>query len=71
MPKCTYCGKQYGFPRGMTVVDGETGRVRYFCSSKCRKYNAIGRKKGKWAGGSGKRKRGKKKKIKKKKKQSK
>lgn len=48
MPKCTYCGKNYEFPRGLTLVD-LIGKIRYFCSSKCRKYFAMGRKKGKWA----------------------
>jgi large subunit ribosomal protein L24e len=48
MPKCTYCGKDYEFPRGLTLVD-LVGRIRYFCSSKCRKYALMNRKKGKWA----------------------
>lgn len=48
MPKCTYCGKDYEFPRGLTLVD-LVGKIRYFCSSKCRKYALMNRKKGKWA----------------------
>jgi ribosomal protein L24E len=48
MPKCSYCGQNYEFPRGLTLVD-LVGRIRYYCSSKCRKYAAMNRKKGKWA----------------------
>lgn len=48
MPECTYCGKRYEFPHGVTVVD-LVGKIRYFCSSKCRKYFNMGRAKGKWA----------------------
>ena len=48
MPKCTYCGEDYEFPRGLTLVNA-LGHIRYFCSSKCRKYSAMGRTKGKWA----------------------
>lgn len=48
MPKCTYCSRNYEFPRGLTVVD-LVGKIRYFCSSKCRKYFQMNRKKGKWA----------------------
>ena len=43
MPKCTFCKKQYEFPRGLTVVRGSDGMVRYFCSSKCRKNFIMGR----------------------------
>lgn len=43
MPKCTFCKKQYEFPRGITVVRGTDGLVRYFCSSKCRKNFEMGR----------------------------
>ena len=48
MPKCTYCGKEYEFPRGLTLVDS-VGKVKYFCSHKCRKYAEMVKKKGKWA----------------------
>jgi len=48
MPKCTYCGEDYEFPRGLTLVNA-LGHIRYFCSSKCRKYALMNRTKGKWA----------------------
>jgi len=48
MPKCNFCGKAYEFPRGLTLVL-KNGEVIHFCSSKCRKYWKMGRKKGKWA----------------------
>jgi len=48
MPKCSYCGSDYEFPRGLTLVD-TIGKVKYYCSSKCRKYALMNRKKGKWA----------------------
>lgn len=48
MPKCSYCGENYELPRGLTLVD-IVGRIRYFCSGKCRKYTMMNRKKGKWA----------------------
>ena len=48
MPKCTYCGQNYEFPRGITLVDS-IGKVKHYCSSKCRKYALMNRKKGKWA----------------------
>lgn len=49
MPACTFCKKNYEFPRGTTVVQKD-GSVRYFCSSKCRKNMEMGRtnKKVKW-----------------------
>lgn len=49
MPKCSYCGQNYEFPIGVTIVDSITGKTRYFCSSKCRKSMQMGRKKKKWA----------------------
>ncbi len=36
MQKCTFCGKEYDWPRGLTYVTSE-GKISYFCSSKCRK----------------------------------
>ncbi|MBM3234510.1 50S ribosomal protein L24e [Candidatus Pacearchaeota archaeon] len=48
MPKCTYCSRNYEFPRGLTQVD-IVGKIKYFCSGKCRKYFQMNRKKGKWA----------------------
>lgn len=49
MPVCSFCKKQYEFPKGTTVVQKDTS-VRYFCSSKCRKNSEMGRlsKKVKW-----------------------
>lgn len=49
MPRCSYCGSDYEFPRGVTVADGTTGKTKYYCSSKCRKNSEMGRKKRKWA----------------------
>ena len=43
MPKCSYCGKNYKWPRGLTYVKTD-GTVLYFCSSKCRKNWKLGRK---------------------------
>jgi ribosomal protein L24E len=47
MPKCIYCGKNYEFPRGLTLVTKE-GNVKYFCSAKCRKNMAMKRRKVNW-----------------------
>ena len=47
MPKCSYCGKEYKFPRGMTVVKN-SGNPAYFCSSKCRKNKKMGKRKARW-----------------------
>jgi ribosomal protein L24E len=47
MPKCSYCGKMYEFPRGLTFVDKE-GHVKYLCSAKCRKNRAMKRRKINW-----------------------
>ena len=49
MPVCSFCKKQYEFPRGTTVVQKDA-TVRHFCSSKCRKNMEMGRmnKKVKW-----------------------
>ncbi len=47
MPKCAYCGKDYEFPKGMTLV-GNDGSVTYLCSSKCRKNMAMKRRKVRW-----------------------
>ncbi len=43
MPKCSFCGKQYEWPRGLTFVKTD-GTVLHFCSSKCRKNLKLGRK---------------------------
>lgn len=49
MPKCSFCKQNYEFPRGLTIVQRD-GKVKYFCSSKCRKNSQMGRdnKKVKW-----------------------
>ena len=43
MPKCVYCGKLYGVPRGLTLVMKD-GTINYLCSSKCRKNMAMKRR---------------------------
>lgn len=48
MPKCSYCGENYEFPRGLTLVD-VVGKIKHYCSSKCHKYAIMNRHKGKWA----------------------
>ena len=47
MPKCVYCGKQYEFPKGLTIVTNK-GNINYLCSSKCRKNKAMKRRKVRW-----------------------
>ena len=47
MPKCSYCGKEYGFPKGITLVMKD-GSVKYLCSSKCRKNMLMKRRKVRW-----------------------
>ncbi|VVB82481.1 50S ribosomal protein L24e [uncultured archaeon] len=47
MPKCFYCGKEYDFPRGLSLVKND-GTVRYLCSSKCRKNMLMNRRKVNW-----------------------
>jgi len=42
MPTCSFCKVNYEFPRGLTVVQKD-GSVKYYCSSKCRKNNNLGR----------------------------
>ncbi len=43
MPKCSFCGKMYEIPRGLTLVLND-GTILYLCSSKCRKNWKLGRK---------------------------
>jgi large subunit ribosomal protein L24e len=43
MPKCSFCGKDYDIPRGVTFVL-TNGDILYFCSSKCQKNKKLGRK---------------------------
>jgi len=47
MPKCSYCGKVYEPPRGLTLVLKD-GAIRYLCSSKCRKNMKMKRRKVRW-----------------------
>ena len=47
MPKCSFCGKMYEIPRGLTLVKTD-GTIKYFCSSKCIKNTKLGRKEVKW-----------------------
>jgi large subunit ribosomal protein L24e len=47
MQKCSYCGKEYEFPNGLTFVQTD-GKVIYLCSSKCRKNMKLKRRKVKW-----------------------
>jgi len=47
MPKCSYCGKEYENPRGLTYVLKD-GTLKYLCSSKCRKNMFLKRRKVNW-----------------------
>ena len=47
MPKCSYCGKVYESPRGLSLVLKD-GTIRYLCSSKCKKNSAMKRRKIRW-----------------------
>ena len=47
MSKCVYCGKEYGVPRGLTLVMND-GTINYLCSSKCRKNMKMKRRKVRW-----------------------
>ena len=47
MPKCSYCGKDYEFPRGTTLVKTD-GTVLYLCSGKCRKNMEMKKRKVRW-----------------------
>lgn len=47
MPKCIYCGKDYGAPRGMTLVMND-GSVKHLCSSKCKRNMLMKRRKVRW-----------------------
>jgi len=47
MPKCVYCGKDYEFPKGLTLVMKD-GKVNHLCSSKCRKNMLMKRRKVRW-----------------------
>ncbi len=47
MPKCSYCGKEYGPPRGLTLVLKD-GTLKHLCSSKCKKNMQLKRRKVRW-----------------------
>jgi len=47
MPKCSYCGREYEFPKGITYVLKD-GTVKYLCSSKCRKNMFLKRRRVNW-----------------------
>ena len=47
MPKCSYCGKEYEPPKGLTLVMNDGG-VKHICSSKCRKNMKMKRRKVRW-----------------------
>ena len=47
MPKCSYCGKEYDFHKGLTLVLN-SGEVKHLCSSKSRKNMQIGKRKTRW-----------------------
>ena len=47
MPKCTYCGKMYDIPFGLTLVMTD-GSIRYLCSSKCQKNMKMKRRRVTW-----------------------
>ncbi|MGC9310355.1 MAG: 50S ribosomal protein L24e [Candidatus Aenigmatarchaeota archaeon] len=48
MASCFYCGKEIKKGTGLLYVSNK-GQMMNFCSSRCKKYNKMGRKKGKWA----------------------
>lgn len=47
MTKCSYCGKEYDIPKGLTLVMKD-GKVKYLCSGKCRKNMLMKRRKVRW-----------------------
>jgi len=47
MPKCSFCQKDYEFPRGVSMVMDD-GNVYFFCSGKCRKNKFMKRRKVRW-----------------------
>jgi len=61
MTKCTFCGKEYDFHKGVTLVHND-GTIDHFCSSKCRKNKSMKKRKVRWISKSFRRKKDKKKK---------
>jgi len=47
MPKCSFCGVEYGVPKGVTLVMID-GTVKHLCSSKCLKKMKMKPRKTKW-----------------------
>ena len=47
MTKCSYCGREYEIPRGLTLVMSD-GTIKHLCSSKCRKNMKLHRRKVRW-----------------------
>lgn len=47
MPKCSYCGRMYEPPHGLTFVMND-GTVKSLCSAKCRKNMLMKRRKVRW-----------------------
>ena len=47
MPKCVYCGENYPFHKGVTLVKND-GTIQYLCSAKCRKNMEMKRRKVRW-----------------------
>ncbi len=47
MPKCVYCGRDYEFPKGLTLIKKD-GSVNYLCSPKCRRNMKMKRRKVRW-----------------------
>jgi large subunit ribosomal protein L24e len=49
MVKCYFCSDEVKKGQGILLANNK-GKLMHFCSSKCRKYSTMGRKKGKWTG---------------------
>jgi len=47
MTKCSFCGKEYEIPRGLTLIMKD-GTINHLCSSKCRKNMLMKRRKVRW-----------------------
>jgi len=47
VPKCVYCQKLYGVPKGLTLVMKD-GTINHLCSSKCKKNKFMKRRKVRW-----------------------
>ena len=47
MTKCSYCGREFDAPYGLTLVMND-GTLKHLCSSKCRKNMILQRRKVRW-----------------------